>query len=61
MNVEHATRYGSRRDVLVALRRELAAAMDRTRGSRVLVPLIRQLLDIQRELRALDAGRSGDD
>lgn len=61
MNVEDAARFGSRRDVLVALRRELAAAMDRTRGSRVLVPLTRQLLDITRELRALDAGRSGDD
>lgn len=58
--VEQATE-GSRRDVLVAQRARLAKAVDSPATSpRDLAPLSRQLLQIDEEIRAIDAAASKD-
>lgn len=51
----------SERALLVALRDQIAAEIDRGVPAHALAPLSRQLRDIAREIRQLDASGEGDD
>lgn len=60
--VAHAAESGSRRDLLEALRRRLAAALDDERTQpRDLSPITMRLRDIARELAEMDAEEQDDD
>lgn len=60
--VSHAAEHGSRRDLLEALRRRLAAALDDERTQpRDLSPITMRLRDIARELAEMDANELGAD
>lgn len=52
---------GTERDVLVALRRKLAAELDNGPPPHTLAPLVRQLREIDRDLRALDVSEAEED
>lgn len=52
---------GTRRDLLAALRDQIAGEIDRGVPARDLASLSRRLLEIARDLEAMDAAENGDD
>lgn len=52
---------GSPRELLVALMRNLARAIDRTENDAARAAMARQLRDLRGELESLDAAENGDD
>lgn len=59
--VSGAATHGSRRDLLVALRDTIARDIDEGVPPRDLASLSRRLLEIARDIEAIDAGLRGDD
>ncbi|WP_433657544.1 hypothetical protein ACQPW1_38350 [Nocardia sp. CA-128927] len=58
MNVSDAVAGGDQREILIALRRTVAEAIDNNPAARDLAALVRAQLNIDKELSGLDAGSS---
>lgn len=61
MKIAEAAANGSERDLLVAMRDAIAADLDEGVPSRDLASLTKRLMEITREIKAIDAAESGDD
>jgi hypothetical protein len=60
-SIKDAAANGSRRDLLVAMRDKVASDLDDGVPPRDLASLTRRLLEITKEIEAIDAGEKGDD
>ena len=61
MNIAEAAANGSERDLLVAMRDQIAADLDEGVPPRDLASLTKRLMEITREIKAIDAAENGDD
>ena len=61
MNIAEAAANGTRLDLLVAMRDRIATDIDEGVPARDLASLTRRLLEITKEIEAIDAEESGDD
>lgn len=61
MNIADAAANGTERDLLVAMRDQIAANLDEGVPPRDLASLTKRLMEITREIKAIDAAENGDD
>lgn len=61
MNIAEAAAKGSERDLLVAMRDQIATELDNGVPPRDLASLTKRLMEITREIKAIDASENGDD
>ena len=61
MNIAEAAAGGSERDLLVAMRDQIATNLDNGVPPRDLASLTKRLMEITREIKAIDAAENGDD
>ena len=61
MLIAHAAAEGSERDLLVAMRDKIALDLDKGVPPRDLAALTKRLMEITREIRAIDAAEEGDE
>lgn len=61
MNISDAAASGTERDLLVAMRDKIAADLDEGVPPRDLASLTKRLMEITREIKAIDAAENGDE